>query len=270
MYYWDDVTREAVDFIVEYSEMIEEGLVDDAEFNYNEMDNLDQAFHESIVDRAYSLEDAAYVLEHTNNEETDSGLWEGQDMRSAMSACAAYSYGNDVWQELVEQYENLKDAYANELEQIYDVRRTEMHDDPTVIKYVGECGSLDLDTFIEEQLELNNDDLQHRAAQNVITQFKMDNTIKPIDPINSEAVYAIRRWLKLNSEAGMWGGYPLGSSYIDARCGVGYGMREIKDYVDFDQRISYMLPGLNGKNREFVQQHLKELEADLARRGQAV
>jgi hypothetical protein len=267
--YWDDVTQEAIDFIVEYAEIFEEGLVDEADFDYNDMDGLDSAFHESIVDRAYSLEDAAFVIEHTDNEETDSGLWEGQDMRSAMSACAAYSYGNDVWQEIDEQYDTLKDDYTAELDRITDARREELTSDVDVIASAKEDG-IDLEDAVEEDLDSIQDDLQHRAAQNVITQFAMDHTIKPIDPVNSEAVYAIRRWLKLNSDAGMWGGYPVGSSYIDARCGVGYGMKEIKDYVDFDQRISYMLPGLRNKNREFMQQHLIDLEADLARRGQVV
>jgi hypothetical protein len=191
-------------------------------------------------------------------------------MRDTMSTCAAFSYGNDVWEELTEQYDNLKSEYTDALDRICDAHREEMRNDPVVIKHVRECPGLDIDTFIDETIELNDDDLKHRAAQNVITQFSMDHTIQPIDPVNSEAVYAIRRWLKLNSEAGMWSGYPVGSSYIDARCGVGYGMPEIKNYVDFDQRISYMLPALRGKNKEFMQQHLKELVDDLARRGQAV
>lgn len=63
--------------------------------------------HECHVDKSYSLRDAANVLDQLDEfEETDSGLWEGLDMKDALSACAAYTYGNAVaseWADLIKQ-----------------------------------------------------------------------------------------------------------------------------------------------------------------------
>lgn len=262
MNYNADVEEDAVYFIIDNDESIKEAIIEESEF-YDAMDDLDQAFHESIVDRAYTLQDAAYVIENCRNRESDSGVWEGQDMEDAMQTCAAFSYGNDVREDIEGFYDELKIAFEDEYEAVQDARREEMQNDPIVIKHVKECDGLDLDTFIEEEIELNEDELKQKAIDIVFSNFVCEHTVHQQESGGRDEVYAIRRWLKLNGDAGMWGGYPVGSSYIDSRCGTGYSMPEIKNYVDLDRRIGIEFPELRNKNREQMKERLKELEDKL-------
>ena len=51
---------------------------------------------------------------------------------------------------------------------------------------------------------------------------------------------------------GTRGSYPLGGSYIDARCGTGYGMPDQYEYVMTDRKVAKQLPHLAGKYRDDV------------------
>jgi hypothetical protein len=58
------------------------------------------------VDRDYDLSEAAELLDDLSKfEETDTGLWEGQEPRRAIATQAAFTYGNAVysyWRELID------------------------------------------------------------------------------------------------------------------------------------------------------------------------
>ncbi len=73
---------------------------------YNDYRNGDSYHHESHVDKSYRLTEAAELLDALSEyEETDNGLWDGQDPREAISTQAAYTYGNAVmgeWAKLIE------------------------------------------------------------------------------------------------------------------------------------------------------------------------
>ncbi len=63
----------------------------------NDYRNGDAYHHENHTDKAYSLADAAKLLDDlADSLETDNGLWDGQDPREAISTQAAYTYGNAV------------------------------------------------------------------------------------------------------------------------------------------------------------------------------
>jgi hypothetical protein len=70
----------------------------------------------------------------------------------------------------------------------------------------------------------------------------------------------IERYLDLGNHASMWDGYPCGSSYIDSRCGVGYGMPEIHDYVEFDHMIAKAIPDISGKGKSEIRKYLEDLK----------
>ena len=63
---------------------------------------------ENHVDEWYNLQDAAEVLSDLSDyKETDSGLWEGQEPQEAISAQAAYTFGNAVYQMTVEKIKEI-------------------------------------------------------------------------------------------------------------------------------------------------------------------
>jgi len=73
----------------------------------------------------------------------------------------------------------------------------------------------------------------------------------------------IERYLALGGNASLWDGYPCGSSYIDSRCGVGFGMPEIHDYVEYDHMIAKAIPEIDGKSKNDVKKYLEELRKEL-------
>jgi hypothetical protein len=230
MDYQSEVEDEARSFIIDNEDMMVKALKNDADFDYNDIDDLDSYWHETIVDRGYTLEDAAYILDNCENEEWDTGIWEGMDARDAMSARAAYSYSNDVWFKCEEMWKEIKD------------RMQELVDDENV------C--------------------EDEAAQLAFDEFEDDNehNIVPVEKGSEDEIHLIREWLQRNDrDAGMRGGYPVGGSYIDSRCGTGHGMPEVKDYVDFDHEFAQRVPWLSGKYKDAVQNRYDEL-VDLNRK----
>ena len=64
----------------------------------NDYENGDAYHHENHVDKWYGLLEAANLLDELSEyEETDNGLWEGQEPRKAIATQAAYTYGQAVW-----------------------------------------------------------------------------------------------------------------------------------------------------------------------------
>lgn len=224
VYYEKDVEQEAKDFLDNHEDDLKEAIKEGKDFDRNDIDDLDSWFHEEITDRAYSLEDAAFVLAHSSEVETDSGLWEGQDPGDAISTQAAFTFSNDVWFKCEEIYKEIKEEYESQ--------KTE----------------IDEKTEDEDKTEQENGKLLDKLFQQY-TSTKLE----PVDQGSVEEKRLIEKWLNLNKDSGLWGGYPVGSSYIDARCGTGHGMPDVKDYVDFDHELAQQVPHLSGKYKDAVQ-----------------
>ena len=110
-----DAKETAENFIEEIVQQLwDTGTVSD-DLN-NDYPKGDAYHHESHVDKWYDLQDACAVIsELSEYEETDSGLWESQDMKKALGTCAAYTYGNAVyslWIELVKAIMDDDDVVA--------------------------------------------------------------------------------------------------------------------------------------------------------------
>ena len=90
----DDAKSSVEEFVDEIVEKLIDGQGDaDLEIT----DYSDSYHHENHVDKSYSLLEAAELLDDLSSyEETESGLWEGQEPRDAISTMAAYTYGNAV------------------------------------------------------------------------------------------------------------------------------------------------------------------------------
>lgn len=230
MNYDKDVEDDARDLLLEMEEQLKEAIKESKDWDYNDIDDLDELFHSSIVDRAYTPSDAGYIIENCTNEETDTGLWEGQDLVSQLSAMAAYSYGNDVWSKCTELYDELKENYEYELSNLEDKK--------------------------EIDFEIEAPDL----AANISWQiFKDSIEVEPYKKGSSEEKYIIERWLELNKNAGLWGGYPVGGSYIDSRCGTGHGMPEVKNFVDLDHELVKRCPHLSRMDKADVEEYISKL-----------
>jgi len=108
--YQSQAESDAQDTVSEYREQILEQLLEGGEASddlLNDYPSGDAYHHESHVDKWYNLTDAAELIDELSEfEETDSGLWEGQQPKEAIGTCAAFTYGNAVyseWHDLIEK-----------------------------------------------------------------------------------------------------------------------------------------------------------------------
>lgn len=241
MEYNQIIEKEAIDFIIEHEDMFKEAIVDEIESTYD-ISEFERTFHENVTDRAYTLSDAAFVIENSDNPEDDSGMWGGQEPGEAIRTQATYTFSNNVNSEITDQYNKLKEEYET--------------------------------AFCEEENEIENDDINtnddvdtDKIINQIFTDLKDEQTIEPIETRTQEELHLLKRWLKRSDEAGMRGGYPLGSSYIDSRCGVGYGQMDQYDYIEFDHMVAKMLPDMAHKYRGTIEPRIAELEQLLENEG---
>ena len=127
--YNKEAISDAVSTAREFLDQIVEKVCDGEDISddlLNDYGTGDAYHHESHVDKEYGLADASDLLSQlSDHEETDTGLWEGQEPRKAIATQAAFTYGNAVmhhWQELIEELnddnviEAFRDTIANEFE----------------------------------------------------------------------------------------------------------------------------------------------------------
>lgn len=112
---WQDEARtSAVDFLEEIEDLIIEFILSDGEADVdfrNTYDGADDIFHEMVVDKEYDLLEAAEILDQLSDfEETDSGLWEGQEPREAIATQAAFTFGAAVESEFRDLIESINDG----------------------------------------------------------------------------------------------------------------------------------------------------------------
>lgn len=117
--YLKEAISDALDTISKFKEEIVEQLERDGEAStdlYNDYSNGDSYHHERHTDRAYSLIEAAHVLDQLGDyEETDGGMWDGLAPREAISVMAAYTYSNAVMGKFQDLVRELNDDFEGEL-----------------------------------------------------------------------------------------------------------------------------------------------------------
>lgn len=129
--YQNEARSDACSTVENFRDEILDQLMSDGQASddlYNDYDGGDRYHHESHVDKWYNMTEAAAILDQLDEyEETDSGLWEGQPMKEALSTCAAFTYGNAVlseWADLIReingQAEEIIDEFATEENDLED------------------------------------------------------------------------------------------------------------------------------------------------------
>ena len=264
MDYKKDVKDDAFSFLSDIEEDVKQAIIDDVE-DISEIEcdisgygNIRDAFDESVTDRSYTIEDAAYIIANCEDEETDTGLWEGCDMHRAIQICAAYSYSHDVWAEVVKQY----DAMYDEFEPSWIVIDADGNDIET---FDDEDAAEDSVARNDPDGDLGLEVVEGRGnIDQIWKEYEDENTIEPIEVGGTDELFVLKRWLKLAGDAGTWGGFPLGGVYIDDRCGAGYSMPNVKDFCDYDSIARLKLPSMVGKYKEAIKERISELESKTA------
>jgi len=222
MNYNKDLLDDVVTFLEDIEDDIKAALISGTEFD--DIDDGDIRYRmEESMHTSFSLEDAVFVIDNCENAETDAGLWEGLDPSDSIIAMAMHSYMADAWFKAEELYEEM------------------------VIKY---------DDYVD-----CFDDVKDSVVADVIWRWFVSLfEITPVETGGITELTILEHWVRLNKDSGMWGGYPFGGAYIDARCGTGYSMPEVKDFVDCDRTVRYQLPHMIGKCCEEVELRIGELK----------
>jgi hypothetical protein len=117
---------DAKDAVEHFLDEIVDQLTQDGEASTDLTDrrNYSESYHhETHIDRSYSLLDAAKVLDDLGQyEETDSGLWEGQEPRDAISTQAAFTYGNAVYSFFEDEVGSVNDEVGPVAREMMDER----------------------------------------------------------------------------------------------------------------------------------------------------
>lgn len=118
--YRKEAEEDARNMVEEFIDEIVEKLIGDGEASNdynNDYSHGDSYHHETHVDRSYTLLEAAQLLDQLDDyEETDRGLWEGQEPRRAVETQAAFTYGNAVGSMWAKLIENINDNAKEILE----------------------------------------------------------------------------------------------------------------------------------------------------------
>jgi hypothetical protein len=245
--YDSEVHKEAVDFIEEVMDDVVEALKNGEDYLLD--GDLDDRFFESVTDRSYTLSDAAFVIENSNNVEEDSGLWEGKDPQDAIETQAAFTYSNDVHSEVEEIYEDLKSTYDDNYGEVYDELMERHKDD---VKVDPDDDDYDATNDAEEAAVLFTKEY---------FESEYGDTV-PVVTDKKDQIYRIERYLTMAKTVSR-GGYPVGGSYIDSRCGVGFGMPDEYDYVEYDHEIARAIPAIRGLYKEDVTKYLNDLRKEV-------
>jgi hypothetical protein len=124
MSYLHDAEQNAIQTVKNFRDEIVNMLVDKGEASddlLNDYPNGCSWHHENHVDKWYDLKDACEVITELGDdyEETDTGLWQGQDMKDALSTCAAFTYSNavaDCWCKRIKQINEEAENIASDLD----------------------------------------------------------------------------------------------------------------------------------------------------------
>lgn len=236
----DDAKGDAKNFLEYNDDMVRESITD-GNRSLDDHREFSDKFHEQVVDRSYSFDDALVILKECKNDETDSGLWEGKELEDAIVIKAAFSYANDVRSEISDLYDELKELYDEKLAALEaEYESLEERSEAGEPLTAEEQAKLDdRDNIVLEQVAFNEAWEEFQSAEAVIEVI--------LAPGSEEEKQALDKWFALADKAGMFAGYPMGQSYIDARVGSGHGIPEVKDFVDYDHLMSARLPHLAGK-----------------------
>jgi len=168
----DDAKMLVADY---FMDKIIEKIIDDGEASndmYNDYDNGDGIFHETIVDKDYNSEDAIELLSQLYRyEEEDSGLWEGLEWDRILAAKAAYTYGNavyDKWNDLISDINseiNVDDIRNDAIEHIVKIKGSEIQ----AIKAIDGDDSTDEDIIEEHFDDEITEELKSRIEEEINT-----------------------------------------------------------------------------------------------------
>lgn len=248
--YWDGVDSEAFDFVLDSEDEIKEFL-ESGDGNPEYRFGRDDSFHEQIIDQIYSLNEAIDVINHTHNEETDTGLWDGQQPEQALCSKAAWSHGQDVWEKCGEYYVEIRNLYDLAKEQI-DNMVLDLDDE------IENCENEKEKESMEMLHDLFNENIEEVVFMLTWTGFRNnEGAINIYTKGSNEEIKILNRWLTLYKDNHMTG-FVVGMDYLDyIKNEIHPKFYNIKTFLIYDYEIVLSSSFLKGKTYEEVEEYMK-------------
>jgi hypothetical protein len=178
----DSDARDAIEYFLD--EIVSRAFDDRDEVPTGIDEWSDSYHHETHIDRSYSLMEAAEVLDQLSQyEETDSGLWEGQEPQEAVITQAAFTYAHAVYSEFRTMMEGVNEALSEVFPEMADEeeKREERKQDLEAGKAEADEASL---KEIEEELARLEDEtaFEKRWKKKIKRAVEEAAEIKPKRP----------------------------------------------------------------------------------------
>jgi|GEM_PF-3187374 len=230
--YYDDIENRARDFVKDNKDNIIEAMVNEFDDLFDDDEILDAL---SCDLPPMTVSDAAIAVEESVNEADDPGLWEGLNPMDAIISMGTYTMEMDIRDEIQEIYRDMYSEYE--------------------------------DAMLEDD---EKDDWDNRdIAEKIFKEWAQEDEVPKGVPGSQGEKSDIERWLEMNRNAGLRGGYPLGHAYIDMRCGTGYSQPDQLRYVNFDNNMGAMYPHLSGKYTHEVKAYYYKTFGDQDQKAEA-
>src|SRR5208337_1785460 len=190
--YRDLAESDAKSAVSNFRDEIVEMLLDDGKASddlLNDYPNGDSYHHESHTDKWYNLQEAAAVLDQLDEyEETDYGLWQGQDMKTALGTCAAYTYANAVYSEWHDLIEKINDR-AEDILSDFITEETDLETDISNLEAEADDAESDAGTLAGDGADEEADACNDIAAD---CRTKIDEKQALLDSLDTRKADALR------------------------------------------------------------------------------
>ena len=129
--YYDEAKDDASGFINNFQDELVESLMENGEVPTYHSDINESYVYESCGAYGYSLRESAELLDQLDEfEADDSGMWDGQSPRDAVSTMATFTYQNAVSHFITKLLELINDNY--DLEDILNEIDEDADENPVV------------------------------------------------------------------------------------------------------------------------------------------
>ncbi len=191
--YQDNATSDARETVENFADEILEQLLDKGEASddlNNDYPNGDAWHHENHVDHYYSLTDASALIDQlSEHEETDTGLWDGQDVRTAVATCAAYTFGNAVYSEWCDLIKEINEE-AEIIIEDYDDDKANLEEEIDDLTNQAEEAETDAAEAAEDQCEVEAARLREQA-EDLRRQIEIKQ--EGLDALKSKKTQSLRK-----------------------------------------------------------------------------
>lgn len=177
--YLDALIEDAKALVNDFFDRLTESVKDGDRIDAYRFIDEDCDIHQHVDSLYIDFEDAFHILQNCTNEETDSGLWEGQEPKQAIITMAFFTYRQELMEAtqgaFLEKLEELAEAETNKLNDLKDELTTAEQDLETVQGVLDALEEDDKQELLEAQISALEDKIERLEEEVSEQEDYVDN-----------------------------------------------------------------------------------------------